>query len=777
MSAIRIDFIIPFLKFEEINLNKLKHFHTELSTNTDINISWILVQDSGVSPEQLETIHQQLHDLNIPIQFTSHQKNLGKGAAIQTGTKLSHGDYFLFTDADLTYPVSTILEFFEKIPHYDIVIGQRDHKNEKNKRSLKRKILSSVMSTMNHYCWALPVRDTQCGLKMFKSSMKELIQSIKCKRYLFDWELLMRGEQKQIHVGVVPVSTDNHEDSSISNKTLGKEIVGIGKNFAFPLVTFSFISILMTLLIYTSLYHIPGDQFAIRGYISSDFNSHIHQIFHMMNVDSWPNEYPLHCGEENRYHFFYYYLVSLGAKLGINFASVINAFSAASWIGAIFLLMYWAWLLTGSWFVVTATPLLFYFNSSLNFINILDFSNLPTLKVFLIELWNKNDFLAFGPWGKGDIAAFWSLHVFLNQRHFIFGLFLLALATLVFTQRNRKNSHKFILVTFVVPMLYLCHRPSLMALCIIMMTQFLFPPFAKDKTRKVHLQIGLYSLAMLFLLHLISPSPIIQSPFLKWGYLWGYLQPRPWYDFFLYWFKNLGVYLPFFFIGLFCLKKFSFKLILPSLILAAVALNIQFAREMAGNHKFFNIFVYFTIPVTLLGVQLFYKKVFFLPLIKQLFIFLAIFSLCIGGLCDQLNLWRGPHMIVPSVEEKSVVEFLKSQPDKGCVMTNGLYYNPSIWSGHPVYMAWPYFSWGLGYPTPERTNRLNAVLTNPNKKSICQFASMENLHWLVIEKIDTDQGVLPPANPMNMAKILKPAFMSPNFAYSVTNLIEECRTP
>jgi len=761
-----VDILIPFRLFDELNLEKLHQFHQELNLKSNHRFHWILIQDQFENETKQLEIKSKINALKIPIDVYFHNSNKGKGAAIQTGLKYSSGDFVIYTDADLTYPVSVILEFIKKISSFDIVLGNRI-KTSSKERPFKRRLLSDIMSWFNYYIWALPIRDSQCGIKMFKKEHKPILEKIGCKRYLFDWEFLMRSEQAQLTTGIVEVTPFEHTDSNISNMTLLQEMISFLKTFYFPLLTFLIISILMSELINESFVEIAPNEFAIRSYIASDFDSHVHQINHMSNVDPWPGVYPLHCGEPNRYHFFYYKIVSIIHNFGFSINTAINGLSIVSWIGLLFFLSYLSWLFTGSLFITGLTPLLIYFNSSLNFLNLINSFSSLTFKKLWNDFFYHNNFLAFAPYDQGDIAAFWSLHVYLNQRHFIFGLFLLFFAILILLQKNRNKIHQFIVIGLVTPLLYALHRPCLIGLALFLLFQFFLPSF--DKSRKKFLYLGLFALLLIGTVSQFLTTPLTFKPFYKFGYLWGYLNGRPWYDIFIYWFKNLGLFLPLLFIGYFKSTNFIKKSTLSFFALFIITNTIQFAREMAGNHKFLNIFVLGTIPIALIGLHWIIKKT------HYLFMPILLFLICIGGILDQRMLWTSSYIFVPDREQQPLIHYLKNHNDKGCIITNSLYYNPATWSGHPLYLGWPYFAWGLGYNTEQRTRKLYKLMEAPNKEEICQFAKTENLHWLIIQKNKQSNAILPPADPLEYDNLLEPQIVSPLGNYHLYHLFSQCR--
>lgn len=59
------------------------------------------------------------------IRLHTHERNLGKGAAIRTGVLASRGDWVLVTDADLSTPIEEIEKLADASAVADFVYGSR----------------------------------------------------------------------------------------------------------------------------------------------------------------------------------------------------------------------------------------------------------------------------------------------------------------------------------------------------------------------------------------------------------------------------------------------------------------------------------------------------------------------------------------------------------------------------------------------------------------------------------------------------------------------------
>lgn len=160
----------------------------------------------------------------------THEKNRGKGAAVQTGVAASNGEYVLFMDADHSVSIEYIDEFLEYMQNgYEIVIasigvpGARIYDvHPKLRRTAALFAKQLIRAT------AVPgIADTQRGFKLFKrSAAKDLFGTLRTMRWGFDIEILARAQSRKLAIAEVPVSWNNRKISSIGfsdyMRTLGE---------------------------------------------------------------------------------------------------------------------------------------------------------------------------------------------------------------------------------------------------------------------------------------------------------------------------------------------------------------------------------------------------------------------------------------------------------------------------------------------------------------------------------------------------------------------------
>ena len=141
-------------------------------------------------------------DANM-IRIVSLKKNQGKAEAVRQGvlamlaeSSLSF-EYIGFWDSDLATPLSELDRFmqaFIKNDSIQAVIGLRKKEADAQiQRSFTRKIISAIMHVIISKYIGLPIHDTQCGAKLFTTSLASNIFATPfVARWIFDIEIFLR---------------------------------------------------------------------------------------------------------------------------------------------------------------------------------------------------------------------------------------------------------------------------------------------------------------------------------------------------------------------------------------------------------------------------------------------------------------------------------------------------------------------------------------------------------------------------------------------------------
>lgn len=129
--------------------------------------------------------------------------NGGKAEAVRCGVleagKDKSYEFIGFWDADLATPLNEIPIFLNQVKDYSkkIAIGSRMKRlGAVVERKTSRHLLGRVFSTFSSIILRLPVYDTQCGAKLFRSDLVFLFEEKFITSWLFDVELIARYRNK-----------------------------------------------------------------------------------------------------------------------------------------------------------------------------------------------------------------------------------------------------------------------------------------------------------------------------------------------------------------------------------------------------------------------------------------------------------------------------------------------------------------------------------------------------------------------------------------------------
>lgn len=180
-------------------------------------VSWdyeVLVVDDGSRDDTAALAAQ--HPFGVRI--LHHEKNRGKGAAVQTGALAAQGEYLCITDVDLSTPIETLDRFLVEITDTDIVIGSRSVRGAQVVRpQALHKVLFGRFGNLLIRLFAVPgIADTQNGFKLFRmATTRQLFQRQRHARWGFDFELLYLARKRKLRMKEVPIFWRNDERSKV----------------------------------------------------------------------------------------------------------------------------------------------------------------------------------------------------------------------------------------------------------------------------------------------------------------------------------------------------------------------------------------------------------------------------------------------------------------------------------------------------------------------------------------------------------------------------------
>lgn len=139
----------------------------------------------------------------------SYAPNAGKGHAVRVAALESDAEYFLFTDGDLAYAPDHLLRLFEKLQSADVVIGSRlEHDEGYGARPL-RNVMGRIFNYIAGIVLSIRYRDTQAGLKGFRSrAAHDIFSRTRIRDFSFDVEVLYIARKLGYSIAEIPAHVD-----------------------------------------------------------------------------------------------------------------------------------------------------------------------------------------------------------------------------------------------------------------------------------------------------------------------------------------------------------------------------------------------------------------------------------------------------------------------------------------------------------------------------------------------------------------------------------------
>jgi len=182
----------------------------------------VIVVDDGSQDETAELARRTLANSGaFRTSVISYKSNLGKGRAVRLGLLAARGEVALFSDADLSTPITEAPKLFEPIlsNEADVTFGSRalDRKLIGVHQPWRREQGGRFFNLVVRLATGMPFWDTQCGFKAFKmSACRPLVEAATIDRFGFDVELLYLAYRAGLRLREVPVRWDHNEGSKLS---------------------------------------------------------------------------------------------------------------------------------------------------------------------------------------------------------------------------------------------------------------------------------------------------------------------------------------------------------------------------------------------------------------------------------------------------------------------------------------------------------------------------------------------------------------------------------
>ncbi len=174
------------------------------------NFEVIVVDDGSPDKTYLEAA-KLLSSHPKLVRVVHYDRNRGKGNALACGTHFATGQYVVFLDADMDlHPIQLpVLIEIMMTNNADIVIGSKRHPASRVNYPELRKLYSMVYYFFIRLLFKLPVKDTQTGLKVFKTdALKHVLSFVRSTGFAFDIEALAIAHKLGYKICEAPVTLD-----------------------------------------------------------------------------------------------------------------------------------------------------------------------------------------------------------------------------------------------------------------------------------------------------------------------------------------------------------------------------------------------------------------------------------------------------------------------------------------------------------------------------------------------------------------------------------------
>lgn len=174
----------------------------------------IIVVDDGSTDKTLSCIASFEN-----IVIFKNERNKGKGYSVRRGVLEAKGEYILFSDADLSTPISELDKFLKEIEENDIVIGCRASGESQIliHQPWWREGMGRVFNFLVQVFVIKGFKDTQCGFKLFKKEPSKRIFSLsRINGFAFDVEIVFIAKKMGFKIKDVPVVWINSKETRVN---------------------------------------------------------------------------------------------------------------------------------------------------------------------------------------------------------------------------------------------------------------------------------------------------------------------------------------------------------------------------------------------------------------------------------------------------------------------------------------------------------------------------------------------------------------------------------
>ena len=185
--------------------------------------SELIVVDDGSSDDTAAVAAESMENsAGVSTRVIRYEENRGKGHAVRVGLLAAGANIALFSDADLSTPITEAPKLIDPIRNgeCDLTFGSRalDRGLIGVHQSWRREQGGRIFNVLVRVATGLPFWDTQCGFKAFRLNVcRPLIEAAQIDRFGFDVELIYLAHLAQSRLREIPVRWDHNEGGALDS--------------------------------------------------------------------------------------------------------------------------------------------------------------------------------------------------------------------------------------------------------------------------------------------------------------------------------------------------------------------------------------------------------------------------------------------------------------------------------------------------------------------------------------------------------------------------------
>ncbi|MCJ7728632.1 MAG: glycosyltransferase family 2 protein [Sedimentisphaerales bacterium] len=168
-SAVSITVFFPCYNEQE-NIGRVVGRASEVLKGTGADYEIIVVNDG--SSDQTGRVADELAAADNHIRVVHHPRNLGYGAALQSGFRSATKQFVFFTDGDGQFDTGEMPALLPFMERFDIVCGYRLNRSDPVIRRLNGWLWTKLVNLL----FGMNIRDIDCAFKLFR---REVFDHIK----------------------------------------------------------------------------------------------------------------------------------------------------------------------------------------------------------------------------------------------------------------------------------------------------------------------------------------------------------------------------------------------------------------------------------------------------------------------------------------------------------------------------------------------------------------------------------------------------------------------